>query len=49
MIKLLAIDLDRTVLDSTDTVPASALEALREAIDAGVTVAIATGRNVSKH
>ena len=46
MIKLLAIDLDRTTLDSTDTVPASAMEALKEAIDAGVTVAIATGRNV---
>ena len=46
MIKLLAIDLDRTTLDSTDTVPASAMEALKEAINAGVTVAIATGRNV---
>ena len=46
MIKLLAIDLDRTTLDSTDTVPASAMAALRQAIDAGVTVAIATGRNV---
>ena len=46
MIKLLAIDLDRTTLDSTDTVPAGAMTALREAIDAGVTVAIATGRNV---
>ena len=34
MIKLLAIDLDRTTLDSTDTVPNSAMEALREAIDA---------------
>ena len=31
MIKLLAIDLDRTCLDSTDTVPASAMEALKEA------------------
>lgn len=47
MMKLLAIDLDRTCLDSTDTVPETAFAALRAAIDAGVTVAIATGRNLN--
>ena len=45
-LKLLAIDLDRTCLDSRDQIPDSAMDALRAAIDAGVIVAPATGRNL---
>ena len=44
--KLLAVDLDRTCLDSRDLVPESTICALREAMAAGVTVVIATGRNL---
>ena len=44
--KLLAVDLDRTCLDSTDHVRPVTLQALERAIGAGVTVVIATGRNL---
>ena len=44
MIKLLALDLDGTLLDSTGSIPDENREAIREAENAGVLVTIATGR-----
>lgn len=44
MIKLLALDLDGTVLDSHGKIPAQNKAAIRAAEDAGVLVTIATGR-----
>jgi Cof subfamily protein (haloacid dehalogenase superfamily) len=44
MIKLLAIDIDGTLLDSHGHIPAANLEAIARVIDAGVEVALATGR-----
>ncbi|CAN5705532.1 Cof-type HAD-IIB family hydrolase [soil metagenome] len=44
MIKLLALDLDGTVLDSRGKIPAANRTAIRAAEDAGVLVTIATGR-----
>lgn len=44
MIKLLALDLDGTLLDSRGKVPAANREAIRAAEEAGVLVTIATGR-----
>ena len=44
MIKLLALDLDGTLLNSRGQVPAANREAIRAAEDAGVLVTIATGR-----
>jgi len=44
MIKLLALDLDGTLLDSRGKVPDANREAIRAAEDAGVLVTIATGR-----
>ncbi len=44
MIKLLALDLDGTLLDSTGTVPEANRRAIRSAEEAGVLVTIATGR-----
>src|SRR6478672_5463551 len=44
MIKLLALDLDGTTLDSTGQVPEANRRAIRAAEDAGVLVTIATGR-----
>ena len=44
MIKLLALDLDGTVLDSQGKVPEANRLAIRAAEDAGVLVTIATGR-----
>lgn len=44
MIKLLALDLDGTLLDSRGLVPQANREAIRAAEDAGVLVTIATGR-----
>ena len=44
MIKLLALDLDGTVLDSQGKVPEENRLAIRAAEDAGVLVTIATGR-----
>lgn len=44
MIKLLALDLDGTVLDSRGRVPAENLRAIKAAEDQGVLVTIATGR-----
>ena len=46
MMKLLAVDLDGTCLDHTDVLRPSVLAALRKAADAGVTVAVSTGRNL---
>ncbi|HEX8247986.1 MAG TPA: Cof-type HAD-IIB family hydrolase [Pyrinomonadaceae bacterium] len=44
MIKLLALDLDGTLLDSKGKIPAANLEAIRAAEEKGVLVTIATGR-----
>jgi 5-amino-6-(5-phospho-D-ribitylamino)uracil phosphatase len=44
MIKLLALDLDGTVLDSRGEIPDANMAAIRAAEDAGVLVTIATGR-----
>jgi Cof subfamily protein (haloacid dehalogenase superfamily) len=44
MIKLLALDRDGTLLDTHGQIPAANLEAIGRAIDAGVEVALATGR-----
>jgi len=44
MIKLLALDLDGTLLDSRGLLPAGNREAIKKAEDAGVLVTIATGR-----
>jgi Cof subfamily protein (haloacid dehalogenase superfamily) len=44
MIRLLALDIDGTLLDSSGRVPAANVEAVAHAIDAGVTVVLATGR-----
>lgn len=44
MIRLLALDLDGTVLDSQGQIPDANRTAIGRAIDAGVEVAIATGR-----
>ncbi len=44
MIKLLALDLDGTVLDSKGKIPDTNREAIRAAEEAGVLVTIATGR-----
>jgi hypothetical protein len=43
-IRLVAIDIDGTLLDSTGHVPPRNLEALEAAVDRGVEIAIATGR-----
>lgn len=44
MIRLLALDIDGTLLDSTGHLPPANREAIARAIDAGVEVALATGR-----
>jgi Cof subfamily protein (haloacid dehalogenase superfamily) len=44
MIRLLALDIDGTVLDSEGRIPAANRDAIARAIDAGVEVALATGR-----
>src|SRR5436190_23004138 len=44
MIKLLALDLDGTLLDSTGSIPERNRDAIRAAEEAGVLVTIATGR-----
>ena len=44
MIRLLAIDIDGTLLDSHGVLPDANVRALSNAIDAGVEVALATGR-----
>ncbi len=44
--RLLAIDLDGTCLDSKDRLPESTVLALRRALDAGVAVVPTTGRNL---
>jgi Cof subfamily protein (haloacid dehalogenase superfamily) len=44
MIKLLAIDIDGTLLDSHGVLPRANIDAISRAIDAGVEVALATGR-----
>lgn len=45
MIRLVAIDIDGTLLDSRGRVPAANLEALREAAARGVHVVVVTGRS----
>lgn len=45
MIKLIGIDVDGTLLDSRGRLPRENLEAIREAVDAGIHVAIVTGRS----
>lgn len=47
MIKLLCIDVDGTLLDSRKELPKENVEAVRYAIQKGVTAAIASGRSVS--
>jgi hydroxymethylpyrimidine pyrophosphatase-like HAD family hydrolase len=44
MIRLLALDIDGTLLDSTGQIPPANRDAIVRAIDAGVEVALATGR-----
>ena len=44
MIRLLAIDIDGTLLDSQGVLPHANIDAIANAIDAGVEVALATGR-----
>lgn len=44
MIRLLALDIDGTILDSEGRIPAANYDAIARAIDAGVEVALATGR-----
>jgi Cof subfamily protein (haloacid dehalogenase superfamily) len=44
MIRLLALDIDGTILDSHGRIPEANREAIARAIDAGVEVALATGR-----
>src|SRR4029079_13463929 len=44
MIRLIALDLDGTLLDSEGRIPDANREALARAIEAGVEVALATGR-----
>lgn len=44
MIRLIALDIDGTLLDSTGHVPRENLEALQRAIDAGIEIVLATGR-----
>jgi Cof subfamily protein (haloacid dehalogenase superfamily) len=44
MIRLVALDIDGTLLDSHGHIPAANLEAIARLIDAGVEVALATGR-----
>ncbi len=45
MIRLLAIDIDGTLLDSKGQVPDAHRAALAEAIERGITIALATGRS----
>ncbi len=44
MIRLLALDIDGTILDSEGRIPAANYDAIARAIDSGVEVALATGR-----
>jgi Cof subfamily protein (haloacid dehalogenase superfamily) len=44
MIRLLALDIDGTLLDSEGRIPAANRDAVARAIDAGIEVALATGR-----
>ncbi len=47
MIKLLALDLDGTLLDSRSEIPAGHVRAVRRAQQAGVQVALCTGRSLN--
>ena len=44
MIRLLALDIDGTLLDSSGRLPGANRDAIARAIDRGVEVALATGR-----
>ena len=46
MIKLIATDLDHTLLDKEGLVPEETKEYIRRAVDSGVFFAISTGRSV---
>jgi Cof subfamily protein (haloacid dehalogenase superfamily) len=48
MIRLLALDIDGTLLDSTGRLPDANRDAIARAIDAGVEVALATGRRYAR-
>ena len=45
MIKLIAVDIDGTLLDSRGTIPPANLQALNDALARGIQVAIVTGRS----
>ena len=45
MIRLIGIDVDGTLLDSHGRLPAANLGAIRDAVDAGIHIAIVTGRS----
>ena len=45
MIKLIATDLDNTLLDSRKKVSAKSVRLLKKCADAGISFAIATGRS----
>ena len=45
MIRLIGIDVDGTLLDSRGEMPSANIEAIREAVDAGIHVALVTGRS----
>ena len=47
-IKLVAVDLDGTLLNSNKDVSAASAEAIRHAIDSGVQVALGTGRGIAE-
>ena len=44
MIKLIALDLDNTLLSEDNTIPADVLSLLRKCIQHEITIVIATGR-----
>ena len=44
MIRLIAIDIDGTLLDHTGRIPAENRRAIAEALDRGIEVALVTGR-----
>ncbi len=45
-VKLIALDLDRTLLDDDRQIPEANMDALRDAVDRGVAVALCSGRDL---
>src|SRR6266850_7441717 len=45
MIRLIGIDVDGTLLDSRGQMPPANIDAIHEAVDAGIHVALVTGRS----